>query len=187
MVGLNMCDWTSCSSETFTAKYGQTSHRRWHGAVIHRSALDYPRLQVALATGLPSRWQRLKPRRDFKPRLHKKEMSSCQHRTSVDSEQPIKSQPPSRSFSKVIPETMKIFKYSVFELPIRDWYIWGGFEFRIRFCKIFFPGFEFSKKTRFVFCWCTAGGDFCKKTPFVFFTMSLPGAKVLWKIVFCYL
>ena len=39
MVGLNMCDWTSCSSETFTAKYGGSSHRRWQGAVIHRSAL----------------------------------------------------------------------------------------------------------------------------------------------------
>ena len=28
MVGLNMCDWTSCSSDTFTAKYGAASHRR---------------------------------------------------------------------------------------------------------------------------------------------------------------
>ena len=45
MVCLNMCGWTSCSSpfgessETFTTKYGETSHRRGHGAVIHRSAL----------------------------------------------------------------------------------------------------------------------------------------------------
>ena len=40
---LNIRDWTSCSSpfgessETFAEKCGGPSHRRWHGAVIHRS------------------------------------------------------------------------------------------------------------------------------------------------------
>ena len=55
-------------------------------------------------------------------------------------------------YALILPETIKIFDYSVFEFPIWDWLIWGfesifrgmiwgGFEFRIRFCNIFFPGF----------------------------------------------
>ena len=55
MVGLNMCDWTSCSSETFTAKCGESSHRRWHGAMIHRSALVNSQHHLQTNTQLPLR------------------------------------------------------------------------------------------------------------------------------------
>ena len=51
MVGLNMCDWTSCSSETFTAKY----ILRWITAPCHRK-IRWRRLWFSLFEDIFGIW-----------------------------------------------------------------------------------------------------------------------------------
>ena len=145
MVGLNMCDWTSCSSETFTAKYGEASHRRWHGAVIRRSALD----DATEGIGSVTRFTR---------------PATCT--TICELVQLLKAPWLCTAIMKnwpgsdVLPEkkNIRLFGIRIFYLglnylgvePIFWKLFMGVFEFRIKFSKIFIPEFDFSEKTRLV-------------------------------------
>ena len=80
------------------------------------------------------------------------------------------------SFPDVLPETMKMFDYSVFEFPFSD-IIWGVFEFRISFPRpIYLGAFEFQgSKFRF----------FLSDTIFLFVDAALRAASILKNNVFC--
>ena len=63
---------------------------------------------------------------------------------------------------------------------------WGVFEFRIKFAQIFFPGFDFSEKTRFVFLLISLPGENFVKRHDLSFYDGPAGGKLCEKLSFCY-
>ena len=108
--------------------------------------------------------------------------------------------------NKLLPETMKVFDYSVFGFPFSG-IIWGVFEFRISFSRPIYlgvqiSGFEFCFG-RIIFCvsefrisclrtihdfhlcWCCpAGGLDFEKSRFSFLLMLPYGRPRSWSITF---